>query len=115
MVNNVCMHESIMSHACHGLLLTMLHTCKTNVPKEIMMFPDFPIDGHLPSFPYHNHILTYFQRYSEHYNLNRFIEFRKQVEEVSPIPVQSTAVQDDKIGGCLGSRRIDSVKWKVTL
>lgn len=89
---------------------------RTNLPKEIMLFPGFPFEDRLASFPRHNDVLSYLEKYTERYNLNRFIEFRKPVEQVSPIPLRCSTVRDDSASkhrsdGCVN---FDSVKWKVT-
>ena len=84
-----------------------------------MPFPDFPFDDHLPSFPLHNHVLGYLEKYTEHYNLSQFIEFRKPVEQISPIPIRCTAGQEVDIAskhqtdGDVENEKFDSVKWKV--
>ncbi len=78
---------------------------RTNLPKEIMLFPDFPFyDDSLPSYPTHREIVTYFKRYCKHFQLDKFIEFGKLVEQVTPIPLLSSAA----------SNSLDTVQWRVT-
>ncbi|XP_033127746.1 flavin-containing monooxygenase FMO GS-OX-like 4 isoform X2 [Anneissia japonica] len=61
---------------------SMYSSLKTNLPKEIMAFPDFPFDKNLPSFIGHQDVLKYLINYSEAYELNKFIKFHTRVESV---------------------------------
>ncbi len=65
--------------------ITIIYTCRTNFPKEIMCFPDFPFDVELPSFPRHSDVLSYLHQYADRYNLHRFIQFNHSVESVAPV------------------------------
>ena len=59
---------------------------RTNIPKEIMNFPDFPHLSHLPSFLGHQDILKSLQQYADHFDLTKYIKFKTLVEQVIPIP-----------------------------
>lgn len=79
---------------------------RTNLPKEVMLFPDFPFSSHLPSFISHYDVLDYLKSYATHYELNQFIRFGTMVEQVKPVPCGAPTE---------GSRGFkDSVKWRVT-
>ena len=67
--------------------MIIIQSCRTNFPKEIMCFPDFPFDVELPSFPHHSDVLSYLHQYSDRYNLHQFIQFNCSVESVIPIKV----------------------------
>ncbi|XP_066578237.1 uncharacterized protein LOC136768086 [Amia ocellicauda] len=58
---------------------------RTNLPKEVMMFPDFPLDPELPSFLSHEEVLSYLENYCNHYCVTPHIRFRTQVVEVKPV------------------------------
>ncbi len=94
-------------------------TYRTNLPKEIMFFPDFPFPSHLPSYVTHQEVLQYLQDYTEHYKLRQFIKFGTLVEQVKPSLVNDY-VTTEKVGKkstCEGKdlhRFRDAVKWNVT-
>ena len=74
---------------------------RTNFPKEIMCFPDFPFDAQLPSFPHHSHVLTYLHQYANQYNLRQFIQFNRSVELVTPFRSSCSAnTHSSKVNGC---------------
>lgn len=64
---------------------SMYRDLRTNLPKEIMMFPDFPFDDHLPSFLHHTSVQQYLEKYCEKYDIARHIKFNTVVEKVKPI------------------------------
>ena len=57
----------------------MVVPSRTNLPKEIMAFPDFPFDASLPSFVMHHDVLNYLQKYADHFELERYIQVRSGV------------------------------------
>lgn len=57
----------------------LLTTNRTNLPKEVMMFPDFPFDQNLRSFLPHQEV----QKYLEQYCLAHHIRPHIQVSPVS--------------------------------
>uniref|UniRef100_A0A8D2LMQ3 Flavin-containing monooxygenase n=1 Tax=Varanus komodoensis TaxID=61221 RepID=A0A8D2LMQ3_VARKO len=63
---------------------SMYHDLRTNLPKEVMAFPDFPFDPSLPSFLHHSDVLSYLESYAEHFGIQDNIRFHWQVEEVRP-------------------------------
>ena len=91
---------------------------RTNLPKEVMLFPDFPFPSHLPSFPYHYDVYNYLKSYSQHFKLDRFIKFGTLVERVVPIPVSScnghSPTVDRDTRGTSHMTCFDDVKWRVT-
>ena len=95
---------------------------RTNLPKEIMLFPDFPFPSHLPSFPYHHQVYDYLRRYSQHFKLNRFIKFGTLVERIVPVPISDTnddcchgnSEKNDIIGRTTVGGFSDSVRWSIT-
>ncbi|XP_076876675.1 uncharacterized protein LOC143526008 [Brachyhypopomus gauderio] len=68
---------------------SMYRDLRTNLPKEVMMFPDLPFDSHLPSFLSHQDILQYLQKYCESHGITTHIKFNTVVEEVKPISMET--------------------------
>ncbi|XP_041458803.1 flavin-containing monooxygenase FMO GS-OX-like 2 [Lytechinus variegatus] len=71
----------------HGLPIhsSMYSSLKTNLPKEVMAFPDFPFDSSLPSFVKHTDMLRYLEQYASHFDLLKYIQFNTLVESVRPV------------------------------
>ena len=55
---------------------------RTNLPKEVMMFPDFPFDPQLSSFLPHQEVQRYLERYCRSHRIRPHIR-------VSPPPSPS--------------------------
>ncbi|KAF5904830.1 flavin-containing monooxygenase FMO GS-OX-like 4 [Clarias magur] len=70
----------------HG---SMYRDLRTNLPKEIMMFPDFPFDSHLPSFLTHWDVQQYLEAYCKRHDITPHIKFNTMVEEVKPISMET--------------------------
>ncbi|TRZ03487.1 hypothetical protein DNTS_000503 [Danionella cerebrum] len=68
---------------------SMYRDLRTNLPKEIMMFPDFPFDEQLPSFLHHSSIQQYLEKYSETFDISRHIKFNTMVEKVKPVTMET--------------------------
>lgn len=54
------------------------HT-RTNIPKEVMSFPDFPFAKHLPSFVHHTEVRKYLEQYCDHFRLWDHIQVKKKI------------------------------------
>lgn len=71
----------------HGLPVhsSMYKNLRTNLPKEIMQLPDYPIkeqDG--SSFVHHSVIRQYLLDYAEHFNLHQHIKLNTVVKLIEP-------------------------------
>ncbi|KAM9312133.1 uncharacterized protein PAF06_010043 [Gastrophryne carolinensis] len=64
---------------------SMYRDLRTNLPKEIMAFPDFPFDPALPSFMHHSEVLKYLEEYTDHFSIRPHIKFNTRVVSVSPL------------------------------
>ncbi|XP_073407740.1 uncharacterized protein [Dendrobates tinctorius] len=64
---------------------SMYRDLKTNLPKEIMEFPDFPFDPSLPSFIHHSEVLKYLEEYTDKFSIRPHIKFNTRVVSVSPV------------------------------
>lgn len=74
---------------------------RTNLPKDVMCFPDFPYKPELPSFLHHSDVCAYLKDYAQHFNLHKYIKLQTKVEAVEAVPSSD---------GLLNN----SVKWRVT-
>ncbi|XP_053905517.1 uncharacterized protein LOC128849162 isoform X1 [Malaclemys terrapin pileata] len=63
---------------------SMYRDLRTNLPKEVMAFPDFPFDPSLPSFLHHSDVLAYLESYTDHFRVREHVRFSWLVEAVSP-------------------------------
>ncbi|XP_060941474.1 uncharacterized protein LOC133019125 [Limanda limanda] len=61
---------------------SMYRDLRTNLPKEVMMFPDFPFDQQLSSFLPHQQVHSYLERYCQRHAIGPHIRFNTVVEEV---------------------------------
>lgn len=68
--------------AIHTSMYQGLHT---NLPKEIMGYPDFPIPEQEKSYIPSADMLAFLKLYAEKFNINDVIKFRTQVVRVRPI------------------------------
>ncbi|XP_042892554.1 flavin-containing monooxygenase FMO GS-OX5-like isoform X3 [Penaeus japonicus] len=64
---------------------SMYQNLKTNLPKEVMAFPDFPFPEADESFVHHSEVKKYLENYAQHFDLYPHIKFNHHVEEVKPI------------------------------
>ncbi|XP_074648025.1 uncharacterized protein LOC141903691 isoform X2 [Tubulanus polymorphus] len=72
---------------------SMYDNLLTNLPKEVMGFPDFTFEDlhpEWPSFISHKQVLKYLQEYTQHFKLEPFIRFNTSVVEVKPVQKDST-------------------------
>ncbi|XP_020369843.1 flavin-containing monooxygenase FMO GS-OX-like 3 isoform X1 [Rhincodon typus] len=64
---------------------SMYRDLRTNLPKEVMSFPDFPFDSQLPSFIHHSDVRSYLEQYADHFEIQPHIKFRTHVELLNPV------------------------------
>ncbi|KAM3924888.1 uncharacterized protein RB166_008259 [Leptodactylus fuscus] len=64
---------------------SMYRDLKTNLPKEIMEFPDFPFDPSLPSFIHHSDVLKYLEEYTDKFSVRPHIKFNTRVVSIYPV------------------------------
>ncbi len=53
-----------------------------NTNRRVMAYSDFPMPDDYPMFPHHSHIINYFEKYVEHFNIRENIVFNTSVEAV---------------------------------
>ncbi|XP_028322612.1 flavin-containing monooxygenase FMO GS-OX-like 4 isoform X2 [Gouania willdenowi] len=71
-----CYDESVGTHS------SMYRDLRTNLPKEVMNFPDFPFDPDLSSFLPHQEVQSYLERYCQSHDIRPHIRFNTPVEKV---------------------------------
>lgn len=64
---------------------SMYKAMRTNLPKEVMAFPDFPFQEQAASFLHHSLVLQYLNDYCDHFRLRPMIRFRTRVDHVKPM------------------------------
>ena len=70
---------------------SMYKNLKTNLPKEVMAFPDFPFQERGQSYLEHSEVLEYLHQYSQHFQLDHLVRFNTIVTRVHPLKTdQST-------------------------
>ena len=96
-VTNLQQHEVNAQYEYNSISKTLVifFNFRTNLPKDIMAFPDFPFDPHLPSFLSHSDMLKYLQQYADYFRLMPLIHFSTAVVHVKP---KGTDRQQDPIG-----------------
>jgi hypothetical protein len=52
--------------------------------KPFTQFPDFPMPDTWPDYPHHSQLLTYFERYADHFSLRDHIWFGTEVVRIEP-------------------------------
>eukprot|EP00092_Neocalanus_flemingeri_P007944 GFUD01008571.1.p1 GENE.GFUD01008571.1~~GFUD01008571.1.p1 ORF type:complete len:438 (-),score=120.28 GFUD01008571.1:45-1358(-) len=83
----------------HGLPVhsSMYKNLRTNLPKEVMAFPDFPFpETKETSFIHHSEVLDYLESYKKHFEVEKLIKFHTQVSRVNPVLTE------------------DQTRWEVT-
>ncbi|KAG7516973.1 flavin-containing monooxygenase FMO GS-OX4-like [Solea senegalensis] len=96
---------------------SMYRDLRTNLPKEVMMFPDFPFDPELGSFLPHQEVRKYLLRYCESHGIRPHIRFNTVVENVKPVAVAAGdggettmwEVTSSESPGCRKTETFDSV------
>lgn len=84
-------HTSMYQNLMYELIFTFVFvkinstfkiiTFRTNLPKELMDFPDFPYKGlNDVSFLKSSQVLEYIEQFTEHFGLNKHIRVRKSTE-----------------------------------
>lgn len=64
---------------------SMYQGLKTNLPKEIMGYPDFSFPEQKNSYISWEYVLKFYQSYAEYFDLKKLINFEHHVERVRPL------------------------------
>uniref|UniRef100_A0A6P7FIB3 Flavin-containing monooxygenase n=1 Tax=Diabrotica virgifera virgifera TaxID=50390 RepID=A0A6P7FIB3_DIAVI len=63
----------------------MYKNLRTNLPKEVMGFPDFPVASDKKSYLTQNEVLELLNQYVDHFQLRNLIKFNCMVTDVRPV------------------------------
>jgi cation diffusion facilitator CzcD-associated flavoprotein CzcO len=63
--------------------------------KPFTQFPDFPMPDDWPDYPHHSRLLSYFERYADHFGLRENIWFGTEVVRVTPTDEDDPATSWD--------------------
>ncbi|MGV9979667.1 flavin-containing monooxygenase [Micromonospora wenchangensis] len=67
--------------------------------RPFTQFPDFPMPDSWPDYPHHSQLLSYFERYADHFDLRRHIWFGTEVVRVEPVDGHRWDVTTRSTGG----------------
>lgn len=70
---------------------SLYRNLRTNLPKEVMAFPDFPFPSEWPSYISHQKVLEYLEDYASQFKLQKYVNFNSLVSRVRPLVSQETA------------------------
>ncbi|XP_029303457.1 flavin-containing monooxygenase FMO GS-OX-like 4 isoform X2 [Cottoperca gobio] len=73
---------------------SMYRDLRTNLPKEVMMFPDFPFDPQLSSFLPHQEVQRYLEKYCHEHHIWPHVRFNTAVENVRPVVLSAEGEKD---------------------
>jgi thioredoxin reductase len=73
--------------------------------KPFTQYPDFPMPDSWPDYPHHSQLLSYLERYADHFDLRSHIWFGTEVARVEPVDGQRWDVTTRSTGG-YGPERI---------
>lgn len=90
---------------------------RTNLPREVMGYADFPFDAAYPGsqdprqFPSHAEVQRYIEAFAERYNLRRLVEYHTSVEAAVPL------MPDGDCGGDGGGSSSNAAwqRWQLSL
>ncbi|TDB80327.1 NAD(P)/FAD-dependent oxidoreductase [Micromonospora sp. KC721] len=67
--------------------------------RPLTQFPDFPMPDSWPDYPHHHQLLSYLERYTDHFDLRRHIWFGTEVVRVEPVDGDRWDVTTRSTGG----------------
>jgi len=72
---------------------SMYKNMYTNLPKEVMAYPDFSFPAETSrSFLHHTEVEEYLKAYAKHFDVEQYIQYQTEVTEVKPIVSDSNNV-----------------------
>eukprot|EP00794_Sanderia_malayensis_P018864 gene18864-20764_t len=76
---------------------SMYKSLRTNLPKQVMAYPDFPFSDDCRTFPSHVEVLKYLQDYASNYGIYDAIRFNQKVTNVMPMPRENAKDHHDNV------------------
>ncbi|CAN1770726.1 Probable flavin-containing monooxygenase 1 [Linum perenne] len=97
-----------------GLWTSTLSTTKLQTPKPIFQFSDFPWpESVTEDFPTHDKVLDYLKSYSNHFNLNKYIQLNTRVVRINYRGVPDDEIEAWSSWGGNGDAFSSRGKWEV--
>jgi cation diffusion facilitator CzcD-associated flavoprotein CzcO len=72
--------------------------------KPFTQYPDFPMPDSWPDYPHHSQLLSYLERYADHFDLRQHVWFGTEVVKVEPADGERWDVTTRSTGGYGGER-----------
>lgn len=88
---------------------SMYKGLRTNLPKEIMGYPDFPIPEQKQSYIPAADMLDFLNKYAEHFNIKKHIKFLHYVIRVRPRNGEYEVIVKDLVKSCINTLHFDYV------
>lgn len=87
---------------------SMYKNLRTNLPKEVMAFPDFPFpENKETSFIHHSEVLEYLETYKKHFGVDKLIKFNTMVSKVNPV-VSEENTKWEVTTKCLKTKEVET-------
>lgn len=114
-------------HASKRVHSSMYAGLRTNLPREVMSYLDFPFDagqaragfgGDPRTFPGHAEVLAYLKAFAEAYGLERYVRYNTAVQSVERVQQQQQQQGEDPdalgVEKSRGSSELPWPTWRVT-
>lgn len=88
---------------------SMYKSLRTNLPKEVMGYPDFPIPEQERSYLTAKEILGFLEQYAKNFDLLKYVKFNHHVRYVTPIGDEWEVIVRDLINNEDKSYKFDAV------
>ena len=107
----------------HIVHTSMYWQLRTNLPRELMSFLDFPFDSKFSGskdprqFPSHQEVLAYIQAYAAHFNLLQYVQFGSEVLAAQPPPPAAShgAAAGEGSSSSSGADGGAGRRWRLTV
>ncbi|XP_030764744.1 senecionine N-oxygenase-like [Sitophilus oryzae] len=73
---------------------SMYQGLRTNLPKEVMEYQNFPYDVNLKSYITQPDVLDYINRFATHHNLHPHIKLLRHILEIDPLPNEKWKIKE---------------------
>lgn len=100
---NFVIYNSICQSSFIFIVLIVFLFCRTNLPKQVMEYPDFPFPKESKTFLTHKEVLDYLKDYCDNFGLADVIQFNTRVKKVIPL-LESNDTKSDGL----------NVRWRIT-
>ncbi|CAG9863787.1 unnamed protein product [Phyllotreta striolata] len=87
-IGGVWVYTDRVGHDEYGypVYSAMYQNLRTNLPKEVMGFPDFPVPDKEKSYLTQKEVLQFLNQYADYFELRQHVKFNCMVTNVRPLP-----------------------------